>query len=698
MAGYSPRRPEERYPPISPARGRMPYDPSSDDDDEDNDNHGDASPAAGPSRHPIALPMLHLGSFRSLSLKDFAGPGVSPTSDASSPGRSPRTPGLGTGSGEQMQAQMGRAPSPARHAGDRSPRFGAAPDADMPTFRAAQIPRRLTVVERPSQDHGEDTHAGASGVREPPQSAQRSKSSTRPESGVLRDTPARSGRTHQSEAAELGTLLASTPGSSVDRDVAEHRAGLDRDAIPPVPQRPPHLEAPSASAQDDWVPSFPQPPVRIPSPHAAAPTPVRPPPPMQEIRPLNVPHRQRTPSNQHLPIARAERSLSGGDLGVRDSSTGKPPSSTAALAATQTASLRVGATSSSPLSPERRKRRLPSTPISPSQLAVTPGVRSVSSSVPLGSAGPSSDSAPRAPQRILSSPFRLDPEQLPQSVQPARSRSAPGLDPRIDTAEQCSAGDTGSYARVPPAPYDRGQPLASGSRQAHAAAPDECTGQRAFADDIRRLRAEQADAMHPQPIPHIDGPPLVAATPSATQAPASFSPSRAAIPDYLAMDMSGGPYPVYNRPLLEVEQDRQAQDVGNVRISQRQVKQTQTPVRVKLPPAQEEVCLECMMRDRDLIHIDVTTVGVWERESDADWRECLEREREWEWEVQRCIDQGQPVDASDEALLRSVPWRGFDWEEQKGSSGLPDHFRGREGGLLLEEPLMELTRKVRRVS
>ncbi|GAA5995045.1 hypothetical protein JCM5350_004222 [Sporobolomyces pararoseus] len=49
-----------------------------------------------------------------------------------------------------------------------------------------------------------------------------------------------------------------------------------------------------------------------------------------------------------------------------------------------------------------------------------------------------------------------------------------------------------------------------------------------------------------------------------------------------------------------------------------------------LPPhlvAQPEICVECMMRDRDMADVDVTSKGIWERESDRDWREQLEWER-----------------------------------------------------------------------
>ena len=54
---------------------------------------------------------------------------------------------------------------------------------------------------------------------------------------------------------------------------------------------------------------------------------------------------------------------------------------------------------------------------------------------------------------------------------------------------------------------------------------------------------------------------------------------------------------------------------------------TDSTVKVGLPPhliAQPEICVECMMRDRDMIDIDVTTPGVWDRNSDVDLEEWEE--------------------------------------------------------------------------
>ena len=45
-----------------------------------------------------------------------------------------------------------------------------------------------------------------------------------------------------------------------------------------------------------------------------------------------------------------------------------------------------------------------------------------------------------------------------------------------------------------------------------------------------------------------------------------------------------------------------------------------------VPP--EEVCIECMMRDRDMADVDVTSPGIWERESDVWYEELCRKEEE----------------------------------------------------------------------
>ncbi|TDL24244.1 hypothetical protein BD410DRAFT_786353 [Rickenella mellea] len=52
-------------------------------------------------------------------------------------------------------------------------------------------------------------------------------------------------------------------------------------------------------------------------------------------------------------------------------------------------------------------------------------------------------------------------------------------------------------------------------------------------------------------------------------------------------------------------------------------------------PPQEEVCIECAMRDQDMADIDVTGPGVWDRESDVYYQDLLRKEEEEEAAMSR---------------------------------------------------------------
>ncbi|BGP26879.1 hypothetical protein JCM10295v2_005841 [Rhodotorula toruloides] len=62
-----------------------------------------------------------------------------------------------------------------------------------------------------------------------------------------------------------------------------------------------------------------------------------------------------------------------------------------------------------------------------------------------------------------------------------------------------------------------------------------------------------------------------------------------------------------------------------------------TVVQQALPPhltPQPEICVECMMRDRDMADVDVTGPGVWERASDAEFEEQMR------WEMENPVENG----------------------------------------------------------
>lgn len=55
---------------------------------------------------------------------------------------------------------------------------------------------------------------------------------------------------------------------------------------------------------------------------------------------------------------------------------------------------------------------------------------------------------------------------------------------------------------------------------------------------------------------------------------------------------------------------------------------TQTPVYAKPHIPKEEVCLECAMRDQDMADVDVTSPGIWERNSDVYYHDLIRSEEE----------------------------------------------------------------------
>ncbi len=54
------------------------------------------------------------------------------------------------------------------------------------------------------------------------------------------------------------------------------------------------------------------------------------------------------------------------------------------------------------------------------------------------------------------------------------------------------------------------------------------------------------------------------------------------------------------------------------------------PVYGPPPMPKEEICVECAMRDQDMADVDVTSPGVWERESDVMYEDLVRREEQEE--------------------------------------------------------------------
>lgn len=91
---------------------------------------------------------------------------------------------------------------------------------------------------------------------------------------------------------------------------------------------------------------------------------------------------------------------------------------------------------------------------------------------------------------------------------------------------------------------------------------------------------------------------------------------------------------------------------------------------------QPEVCVECMMRDRDMIDVDVTGDGVWDRESDQDFEEAMR------WEEEGSVERGSEESAGGRR------WRG----SKEGGGGSRESTGGRASGYAGGPPKKKLGR------
>lgn len=192
-----------------------------------------------------------------------------------------------------------------------------------------------------------------------------------------------------------------------------------------------------------------------------------------------------------------------------------------------------------------------------------------------------------------------------------------------------------------------------------------------------------------------------------------------------------GPYPTAPKPATRTS--------GGLALPGDGRPATNRPAQGLKPP--EEVCLECMMRDRDLADVDVTGEGVWDRASNVAWDELKQREADLlgamsldhsvsglsledsssddasEPSISSPRSQGSGL-SSEEARRRAVQkkqmrearrakrderdaqiarlgWRGFKWEEGQAGEGFPRGFRGTRPGALTEKGIKNVMTMVR---
>ncbi|KAL0581882.1 hypothetical protein V5O48_000111 [Marasmius crinis-equi] len=110
------------------------------------------------------------------------------------------------------------------------------------------------------------------------------------------------------------------------------------------------------------------------------------------------------------------------------------------------------------------------------------------------------------------------------------------------------------------------------------------------------------------------------ALPAAGIGSSSTKPNGSTSPSFMPLSAS----PTYSPPVSSRQRAYAQQPTFIQNVSP-------TPVNpVYLPKNQpgEEVCIECAMRDQDMADVDVTSPGVWERESDIHYEELKRREAE----------------------------------------------------------------------
>jgi hypothetical protein len=132
------------------------------------------------------------------------------------------------------------------------------------------------------------------------------------------------------------------------------------------------------------------------------------------------------------------------------------------------------------------------------------------------------------------------------------------------------------------------------------------------------------------------------------QAPSRVNPTSQTGPSQQAQRTGSkppGPYPyspaTTAKPLVTNSPSKQLMPTS---LNYGVTLQVQNGPRAQMPPPPEEVCIECMTRDRDMADVIVTGPGVWDRESDVYLRDLLEREDEVEraWRERHAAELAVP--------------------------------------------------------
>jgi len=210
---------------------------------------------------------------------------------------------------------------------------------------------------------------------------------------------------------------------------------------------------------------------------------------------------------------------------------------------------------------------------------------------------------PSSRQEAISSNAEQSQEQPRSSLSYALP---PGVSRRV--VERYSLDDNGQR------PVSRGTNEAKSSMMGPVQDATASRGQPGIQQPPRATSSQERTS--PIPFSNTRAPSILPAT-----SPDSISSPGSQLPSMMPLSAS----PAYNPP---VSPNHRAFAQQPTYVTQQHAPNPIQTVYTPIAPPQEEVCVECAMRDQDMADVDVTSPGVWERASDALFEELRERELE----------------------------------------------------------------------
>lgn len=171
--------------------------------------------------------------------------------------------------------------------------------------------------------------------------------------------------------------------------------------------------------------------------------------------------------------------------------------------------------------------------------------------------------------------------------------------------------------------YPPQQPPSRGSEETRPTAIDLNTQDNAQAGGRSGVAQSNRQNLSLEPMASL--PPSAPRHPSLPAAGIGAGPSDPNAANFVPAIMPLSASPNYIPP---VSQRHRAYAQQPTYINQPTLVDAVNPVFSKVPQPPEEICIECAMRDQDMADVDVTSPGMWDRESDVLFEELIRREAE----------------------------------------------------------------------